>query len=430
MKSKKIELNQTMRLLYWALFASSLATLSGCGKTAFNPVGTKVNHGGPGYYSIPPKVDLMLFVDDTGVMIPSYSTIATEVPAFLNQLDSKDWDYHFVSNALTTSRSQIPQVAGSIYDGSNPNWIGPYPGAPQTGGDNIIAQFFRTAAGYTDFISASQVSNSKGSYEPGFMTMQQTLSTAINGTGFRRHDAPLVILTMGLGNDSSQVNVCRRSDGWVGPCGQAGMDSAPSCTPTATDPTGGSATCNSYQTSLGYYTQALQAFGSGTPGVRFYAAVNTNSSVRSCLNTSNTFYGDRYIRMASALGGESYDICSKGITGVLNALSASLQARRSEYQTKYVVVAPQGGTPPNPSTITVTKYLNGDTSQSRVLSQSSYDGWTYAGLISNTPVIDAPVAMDNQTGYAIELHGAAKLHGSDSVYINYTPAGVKTAVSN
>ena len=80
---------------------------------------------------------------------------------------------------------------------------------------------------------------------------------------------------------------------------------------------------------------------------------------------------------------------------------------------------------PELSTIRVTKYLGGDTRQPQVIPQDPVNGWTYAGYLTDVPVIDQPIPMNHQSGYAIELHGTAKLIGGDTASVEWKPEGAR-----
>ncbi len=387
-----------------ALLAALAVPFVGCGQTAFNVLATIQHQPNPGYAVIPPKVDILLFVDDTGSMTSAYSTIATQVPQFLSQLQSQNWDYHFASNPLTTPRNKIPQVAGSIYDSNSPGWTPPYPGAPYGGSENIISSFFRSPSTYTDFLTQAQVNTNLGGAEPGFSTIQSTLNTSIQGTGFLRPDSLLVLIVMGNGDDTSGLSLCDRGDGFMTSCS------------------------GSNPTNISTYQRAFSTVHVGSSPanpVRFYAVENLNGT-SSCLgDTGPAIQSTRYSLMATALGGQSYDICSQSIGATLAGVSGNLTSTQLAYQTRYLILSG----PPNLSSVVVTKYIGGNTNSSKNIPQSSSDGWTYAGYINNQGVnqLVGPTGttafMNNATGYAIQLHGSAMLSGNDTASVKFTPYG-------
>jgi hypothetical protein len=399
-------------------FFSLVFSLTACGQTAFNVLSNTQNQASPGFFNVPPKVDILLFVDDTGSMTSAYSTIQTQVPQFLNQLEAQKWDYHFASNGLTTPRAQIPQVAGSIYDGSHSGWVAPYPGASQSGVGNIVPNFFRslsladqgTPIAVSDFLTPAQVNSSLSGSEPGFKTIWSTLTSAINGTGFLRSDALLVVMVMGNGNDNSDVIYAPRSgDNYLVP------------------------TPDSLSTSLNSYETLMNGFCAGgkCQSLQFHAAVSFNGG--SCLNSNvPAKQGMRYLQMATATSGGQYDICSQSISSVLSQLGNHLTSTKLAYSTDYLMLS----SAPNLSSIGVTKYLSGDTTQPQVIPQSSTNGWTYVGYVTNQTVSfirgsNGIVTRSNPaSGYAIQLHGSAILTGSDTASVDSKPAGAQNSVTH
>ena len=406
---------KVMRSVVVTLVAGLSLSLVGCGKSAFNVTMNTQQASSPGYFNVPPKVDVLLFVDDTGSMITSfYSTIQTQVPTFLNQLRAQNWDYHFALNPLTARRTQIPQVVGSVYDASSPGWIAPYPGAVASSLTNIVPRFFRTPDSSTDFLSSNDVNNSLNGREPGFENIWYTLNHSINGTGFLRPDAMLVVMVIGNGNDDSDVVYSPRPDGLQLP------------------------TASSLTSSFNTYQSRFAGFcGSGAKcaGLQFHAAVNAAGS-STCLNgDGSSIAGDRYLRMARSLNSATYgttygayDICSQSINSVLTQLNTNLSATKIPYQTDFLILDQE----PNPSTIKVTKYPAGDTSSPQSISQGAAQGWIYVGRVTGqnvSSVSGTSVRMNPATGYAIKLNGSAVLSGNDTASVDFKPAGVTDSVS-
>jgi len=416
--------DKILRLALIPLFSVLFLPLAGCGKTAFNVLATSQNQASPGFFNVPPKVDFLLFVDDTGSMTSSYATIQTEVPKFLSQLESQKWDYHFASNALTTPRTQIPQVAGSVYDSNHSGWLPSYPGQIFGGPDQIVASFFRslssadqgTSAAYSDFLTPGQVNAHLAGSEPGFKTMWSTLTQSINGTGFLRPDALLIVMAMGNGNDNSDVTYDSVS-----------VDS----TYTTQVPNAASLT-----TSFNHYLNDFKGFCSSSRSpqcqrLQFYAAVNLYGS-SNCLKASlRPTIGQRYMDLADQLGGVKYDICSQSISSVLSQLGNNLKSQKISYKTDYLII----GSDPDPTSIVVKKYLGGDTSQAQVIPMDPNNGWTYVGYVTNQNIseVDGPsgsvTTLNPATGYAIALHGTAKISGNDTASVDFKPAGAQNSVT-
>ena len=408
--SKLSHLNE----LRMKLFAFSWIFLFsvGCGKTEFNVIKSHHDSSAPGFYTIPPRVDIALFVDDTGSMYQAFPQIQGEVPQFLKKLEQQNWDYHFAIARLTTAQP-ITQVVGSQYDGNRTDWVPAYPGASRTLRGTLSSSVFRSPLSFTDYPDQSWSSNASGGYEPGLLNIKNTLERGLNHTGFLRSDAMLVVVVLGNGDDTSYLNLCPRADGSLVPCA-APVD--PVCVSTPGDPTGGNTHCDSRSTSLEFFRMGLTAVNSNT---KFFSAVSlgTNSN---CYG-SRAYRGSRYIHLAQSLGGASYDVCSQGVAQVLDALAQSLQSERRSLRTKYIMIDQA----PELSTIQVTQYLGGDVHQARVIPQDAENGWTYAGYLSNVAVMDQPIPMNLQSGYAIELHGSAKLIGDDKAHVEWKPQGAR-----
>jgi len=415
--------NLERRLVLLVITTISLLVYSGCAnKTAFNPTSTTEAQKAPGNFTIPPKVDLLLVEDDTGSSYEPFKAVNAGIGDFLATLQSQGWDYHFATIPLTTNRP-LQQVAGSIYDGNHSSWIPPFPAATRSDPGTINSSFFRMFDTYTGLLNQSDITNANGSAEPGFKTIKTLFTSGLGDSNFLRPDAFTVVFVVGNGNDTSDINHCQRSDGiWV-PCEAEGK---PVCVPTATDPTGGKNDCSSSATSLEFYKSFFTGLKSN---FKFYSAVANQISAQCLGGTSRIGY--RYQQMSVALGGKSYDICSTPINSVLMDLANSLTVQRIAIKSRYLFV-PQD---PNPATIKVTRYANGNPAQGSVIPQDATNGWTYEGMVTDVSAryIITPngqeVSMGNASGYGIKLHGTAELSGNDTADVEYKLAGATPSVS-
>jgi hypothetical protein len=389
------------KLVTLAALAGSLALLTGCGKQAFVVTDAKALQKSPGHYFIPPKVDILLAEDDTGSMYEAYAQISQQLPLFLQGLESKGWDYHFATTALTNTNRPINQVAGSRYDVNwGVEWQPPFPGATPDLPGMIVESFFRKAGEYGEFIGPSDINNSLNGYEPGLEGIRHALYNRVGGSGFLRPDAMLVIIVVGNGQDTSGVSYCYQwGAGSYVPCEQ----------------TGGSP--QTWSSSFNYYKQQYQALKASPSLVKFYAAVGKTVS-SNCLGGTSAI-GSRYSNMASQLGGASYDVCAQPISSILDSMSNHLQVQKLGFRTRYLFIAQR----PDESSIRVTKYAGGRADQAQAIPQDPVNGWTYAGYVENVFAIDSPVPMNRQSGYAIELHGSAKLVGDDTADVTFRPYG-------
>jgi hypothetical protein len=381
---------------------SLAAAVTGCGAQHYQVTATDAALAAPGTYLIPPKVDILMAVDNSGSMFKSFSQIAAQMPGVLDSMESKGWDYHFATVPLinTVINRPVSEVIGSHYDSNwvdYGGWVAPYPGATP-GESGTIAPFaFRMTSSYSQFLDLSDLSNDTGNAEPGFISIRDALLSKIHSpkeTNFLRDDAMLVILVVGNGDDTSGVNFCNLGDGVSRYCNDGSKES-----------------------SFEYYkNQFLGLKNNQAKLLKFYSAVS-KTSTSTCLGGSAKL-GSRYMDMATTLGGASYDVCSQGISGALEGMAGNLQAQRASFRTRYIFFDQE----PNVDTITVGKYVGGDMNNEVQIPHDATNGWTYAGHITDY-AIDQPALMDRRTGYAVELHGTAKLVGNDIPHIHFLPAG-------
>ncbi|MEO5970891.1 MAG: hypothetical protein ABIQ95_13265, partial [Bdellovibrionia bacterium] len=128
MKNKSRFFNIRNIAIFTGLAFAEIA-LSACGQTAFTVVPGTQAIAAPGNFTIPAKVDVLLIEDDKGRMFEAWDQVSKQMPAFLNTLNKKGWDYHFTTISLNTYNA-IQNVTASSYDGnSGTSWKAPYPGA-------------------------------------------------------------------------------------------------------------------------------------------------------------------------------------------------------------------------------------------------------------------------------------------------------------
>ena len=229
--------------------------------------------------------------------------------------------------------------------------------------------------------------------EDAFKNIDDVLYNKAPASRFLRPDAMLAIVVIGNGNDTSGVNFCHRSDGRLEPCND-GSDAS----------------------SLAYYKSRFLNLKASATQVKFYAGVS-DVNTASCLGGAASI-GTRYKQMEAALtGAQNFNICSQSITSVLGSMGANLQGVRVNFRTRYLFISQE----PNVDSIQVVKYSDG---QTFTIPQNATNGWTYAGFLNNTPAIDSPSLMNRTTGYAIELHGSAKLVGFDRADVTFKPKGL------
>jgi hypothetical protein len=347
-----------------------------------------------------------------------YSDISQQLPQLLTNLTARGWDYHFATIPLSTFRP-IRQVQASVYDinwGSQ--WLSPYPGATANQLDNVSPDAFRLPQNYGDFLTGAD--GSPNAQEQGFRTILRSLTdSSMTDTGFLRSDAMLAVLVVGNGEDTSQVNICERSDGKIMPCGMAGVSTM--CTSLSQV---GQIACDSNDLSFNYYAEELSRIKESPSQFKFFAAVaKSHTSASQCL-AGNAFQGSRYIKMANYFGGSNTvsDICTAPVSNVLTSIETNLEKVKLEFRTHYLFIAGN----PDLATLVVTKNSNGQVS---TIPQDSQNGWTYEGYLTHVAAIDYPTPMSYGSGYAIELHGSARLLGEQSASVTYRPAGAKDTVA-
>jgi hypothetical protein len=400
----------------YSILAASL--LAGCGKQGFLVDSAVVQQKAPGNFIIPPKVDILLAEDDTGSIKEIYGSIAQQLPVFLNNLQNKQWDFHFATTPLTSDR-ELSQVVASRYDSNwGSLWIPPFPGSLPDAIGTVDPSVFTLPDQYSGFLQYDSTSNSANGHEWGLNNISSMLWNRTTGTGFLRDDALLVVLVIGNGEDTSGVNYCPRSgDGYLVPCEQAGR---PLCTDIseAGDPT---AQCGSKALTYNFYKNELQALKRDPKKIQMHSAVSLYGG--SCLGKSTSKIGSRYIQMAKDTGGKAYDLCSQSVSNILSTLGSNLQNTRLLMKTRYLFIEQE----PEMSSIKVVKYAGGNSSQGVEIPQDPNNGWTYAGYLQNVYAIDDPMELNLSSGYAIELHGTAKLVGDDTAAVNYLSKGSRNS---
>jgi hypothetical protein len=411
--------------------------ISGCGQQAYSVTGSQNQMSAPGTFTVPPKVDILVAEDNMGSTDSDVvqAGLQSQMQGFLSNLQSMGWDYHFAVAPLVNAQS-FTQVTASDYD---PNWgsawVAPFPGASQSSIEAVNSDVFVMPGNFSDWISPG---GTLGSIEPGFSTLLTTLTNEAPGTGFIRPDALLVVIALSNGEDTSSVNYCTSSgapyytsnqSGSPYLCGSSIAGGQPRCSETSAgfsptgDGTNSGQSCDSMLDSEEYYRQQLINLKGSASLVQFDAVVATDNDVGASCISSGAWVGSRYEWMASNLGGQTFSICSSQASNILSSLASSLQSVMLGYETQYLFIAQAA----NPSTIVVTKYPNGDTSNPQVISQDPNNGWEYEGYVSNVYTINYPVNMDLASGYAIKLNGSAELVGNDTASVTFTAAGLQNS---
>jgi hypothetical protein len=395
--NKRLTLPITRAVLNWTLPFAVL--VAGCGEQKFTTTPAEVQADAPGTYILPPKVDILLMEDDTGSMDASNAEITQQLTKFLENLESKNWNYRFATVPLVNRKGRtLSEMLTSKHDPSwGAKWVAPYPGAIQANADKVLPQYFRTPSTYSHFLKTSELDIGLGGHEQGFLNIEATLYRRAPETQFLRPDALLAIIVLGNGNDTTSVNLCKDVDGTEIPCPPPDK---------------------SAQNSLEYYTSRIRSVKASPSLVKFYAAV-ANKRQSPCRG-GYSYRGSRYKAVEAALtGDQNFDICSQSISSVLSAIDANLTYQKLQMRTRFLFLNQE----PNPDSIKVTRNASGTLT---AIPMDPINGWTYAGYQKGVYAIDAPASMNLGTGYVVELHGSGKLLGSETATVTFTPAGFKT----
>jgi hypothetical protein len=386
-----------------------MAGASACGPQAFVPSGMAYRQSAAGSMNIPPKVDIVLGMSMNGTMQNIAPGIGNEIPDFLRGLEASGWDYRFVSIPLgehtPVSANAFPlsrKVSVSRYDTNTPleSWLSPYPGAdhenPSLGiASSLIAPWFTVPAVDTSVMNGHETGIQN---QVNFLTRPDVLpSTGRNpNANFLRRDAVLAIITLSNGDDRSGGN-------WV------------------YDPYYNRTVWQSGGPAVdAYYRNQLIDVKQSASLLKYYSIV---ARQRTSCRGYGTWSGVRYESFTNQLGGIAIDICDNPVKSALQAVADNLQTVRLNFRKKYLVM----GSEPNPATIKVVKYTNGEASRAVEIPQNPTNGWTYIGYRQNWNTIDSPMEMEPATGYLVELHGSAKLLGNDTADLTFQAAGTPTA---
>jgi len=381
--------------------AAAVLTLFGCGPQAFVPNTTNSAQTAAGTFNVPSKVDIVFSMSSNGTMTNIYPGVNTEVPGFLTNLQNSGWDYRFVSIPLSqyhpTDANDYPiagEVSVSYYDANWPagTWLPPYPGATY-GTAPAIANYLFASLFY---VYQPDASDPVDAHETGFDNQLTFLNRADVQSNFLRPDAMLAVITVSNGDDRSDWN-------WGAP---------------------GTTNLGSPTVPLNTYAQEfIAAKGGSSALVQYYSIV---AHLTDTCRGYGDWSGQRYESMSNTLNGKHVDICSVSVADSLSAIQSNIQSTSINFVKDYLVI----GNQPNPSTIVVTKFPGGNTSNPVVVPQDPANGWSYAGAVPSTGVytVSSPVQMDEVfTGYLIQLNGSAVMNGTDTANVTYQNAGTDSS---
>lgn len=356
---------------YLMTLAAAVLMLSACGKAQFAKQDYQATAIAGQYVTTKPKIDVIVFQDNSdSVMYGPIETLKPQMNAFLTGMSSQ-WDLHFTVLPLLSQKS----VTGKYVVASNCADISGTTGCLSPS----QASTFNNSSGDYGWIRSTL--SGIGSNDKGFYNMYANLQhSSMTSTGFLRSDAALAIIVLSNGEDIDGMTYYDRGDGYQ-----------------QLDYNSGVSTYNSYRN----YFQNIKPSSSLR---RFYSVVSPGGT---CYNYSS-IRGQRYMNMADDLGSRSYNLCNGELSSSLASMKQQLVAVAEAVQFNYVVMDQK----PMVSSIVVKK--NGVT-----IPQSSSNGWSYVGYLSNQPTSYAPTSGNIRTGYFIKLNGSAVYKGSDQISIDF-----------
>lgn len=355
-----------------ALMAISL--LSSCGNKKFQKLEYSSTAIAGQYVYIKPKLDLVIFQDNSDSMANAMAQVKPQLSSFLEQLDT-NWEYRVVVLPLLSQQNiNTKTVLATDCTG--------VPSASCVGPSGV--GYFNSLTGDGGWITSRD--SSVGNVDYGFQNMNYNINSLVS-SGFLRSDAALAMMIIANNDDHTGVTYNYRPDGAV-----TGINY------------NSATTINSFNAYKNYFLSVK----SSTTLDRLYSVVAAQSYT-DCYGGGRTWAGIRYQNMAAALGGASYDLCNNGLPNVLSDIRARLVTVVQTIEFNYVVLPEE----PTPGSISISK--NGT-----ALPQSAVNGWEYVGYRSNQPTSFAPVSGNIKSGYMIKLNGTATFKGTDTIGLNYT----------
>ncbi len=392
---KQISLIQTLVL--------STLTLTACGPQAFTPTLIESNQTAAGGVDLPPRVDIVVGVSSDGGMLNIRSTLQNQLNTFVQNLESKKWDYRLVFvpmsqydnyhiNSLYYNHDHT--VAASRYDSNHgSNWISPYPGA------SLSDPFYKINPDYfnTGIVLPSINSAHVDGHQYGLRNQANFINLPAVKNNILRADATLAVITISNGRDAS--------DGWTTQTSQVSYSNGVTSSGTTIVPE---------DVKVGNYIQQMQSVKLAPSMLKYYSIVSEHTSTNCLYGPARR--GEEYIQASNATDGKAIDLCNNSIASALDQIGSDIQSQPLYFVKEYLVISAE----PNVSTIKVIK--NG-----QELPQNAINGWTYEGYSASQALITLPIPMEYRSGYMIKLHGSAKLVGSDTATVTYQGNGAQTA---
>lgn len=294
------------RVSLGAAFFLFLGFFGGCGKSPSYQLGSQqVQLQGPGSYSAPVPVDIVLALDDSpSLRVPLGAEISQWVQNFLKQLEQKDWDYRLVLVSLTQPDWKPETWVGSVYDANHPRWVPALPGLTRSEAltEAIPAPFFRTASSFEFKMPLNNGS------EEGFKILWKHLHS-LEDLGFFRSDSLRVVMILSNGDDLSDLKMQTPQGGW--------------------DPQEWKATFNDYY-------EKFKTWSASRPTDWVAWVAFQDGPCRLGKAESRAFEGKRYRALVKKLGGSSQSLCQNSVPFLFDQLTDHLQTRKKSFQQRYI----------------------------------------------------------------------------------------------
>lgn len=389
-------------VLMTALTFSLVALLTGCGKEEYVKQEFTENYAAAGQRYLPAKVDIVMVPDNSGSISYGFDVVQNQLYTFINELYSKDWDYHFM-------RSYMIKPAAISKVLVNPNYNGPtLPDGTPNPDPKIVP-----AANAVTTVNAmmpllGSLDTSTGSQDDTYSNTFSKLLEAKNaGKNYIRNGAILAIIVL---TNGSEFSVDPFHDGTIS------------------------------SSNLSYWANKFKSLKNNTKElVRFYSIAAdqwySGNSGNSCLvDGGKAFVGWSYSKMVTDnyLPGKSYNFCNSGtLSSVLADISADLQIVQQSLIYSYIVL------PKKPLESSIHVYRNG-----QEIPKNNLNGWSYeckepgepgytaayscprevytvSGIDQGNGVVQ-PFSAQPQSGYIIKLNGTAVMKGSDTPSVVYS----------
>lgn len=366
-----------MKLRGWKILpVVALTLLTACGKTSSYSKQSQSAVSVAAQYT-KPKIDVVLFQDNSSSMVAPNSTIKGQLNSFLSGL-SASWDFRFIvlplqATPALSSKYIMAKDCTGIPTGSSGFYYCL---------DSSQASTFINAPGDYGFINSTNTGT--GNTDLGFQTMQSNLNN-LSLKSFARHDAALAVVVVSNGEDVSGISYYD-PDGDGTP--QIDYNSATS------------------QNSFNSFKNYMSGMIGGTGLLRFYSVV-ANNSYSNCYG-GPAWQGYRYMSMSAALNSPYYELCSNGISSALYDIGAQINAMIQSIVFNYAVIDVE----PSVSSIVVKK--NGV-----VIPQGGANGWVYEGYKTNAYTSYLPQLGNAKTGYFIKLNGTAAYKGTEVITVDF-----------